>query len=106
MSGISDILKRRKAVMAVATTLQIRGKGSLTLPIEMRRKYGLAEGDIVTLIDLGDGSFLISPRVTQVDRLGDRVAQALEEERVSGDEILSLLEEERKRYYQERYVQG
>ncbi len=87
------------------TTLQIRSKGTMTIPVELRRKYGLAEGDVITLIDLGDGKFLLIPMVTQVDRLGDRVAQAMSEAGVSEDELLAALEEERERYYQERYVQ-
>jgi AbrB family looped-hinge helix DNA binding protein len=90
--------------MAISTTLQIRSKGTVTLPIELRRKYGLDEGDIITLIDLGDGSFLLKPIVTQIDRLGDKVAQAMAEEGVSVDQVLSTLDEERERYYQERYV--
>ena len=90
--------------MTVSTTIQIRSKGSVTLPIELRRKYGLDEGDVITLIDLGDGSFLLTPILTQVDRLGDRVAQAIAEERMSVDEILTTLDEERERYYQERYI--
>ena len=32
--------------MPVSTTLQIRSKGTLTLPIELRREYGLREGDV------------------------------------------------------------
>jgi len=90
--------------MAVSTTIQIRSKGTVTLPIELRRKYGLDEGDLITLIDLGDGSFLLTPVVTQVDRAGDRVAKAMADEGVSVDEILTILDEERERYYQERYV--
>jgi bifunctional DNA-binding transcriptional regulator/antitoxin component of YhaV-PrlF toxin-antitoxin module len=90
--------------MSASTNIQIRGKGTVTLPIELRRKYGLDEGDIITLIDLGDGSFLLTPVVTRVDRLGDRVAQALAEEGVSIDEIMTALDEERERYYQERYA--
>jgi len=92
--------------MSFSTTIQIRGKGTVTLPIELRRKYGLDEGDLITLIDLGDGSFILTPIVTKVDRLGDRVAQAMAEEGVSLDEILSTLDEERERYYQERYAGG
>ena len=92
--------------MTTTTTLQIRSKGTVTLPIELRRKYGLDEGDVITLIDLGDGSFLLTPIVTQVDRLGDRVARAMAEAGVSEDEILAALDEERERYYRERYVQS
>lgn len=90
--------------MTISTTLQIRGKGTVTLPIELRRKYGLDEGDIITLIDLGDGSFLITPIVTLVDRLGDRVAETMADEGVSLDDILTVLDEERERYYQEQYA--
>lgn len=90
--------------MSTSTTIQIRGKGSITLPIELRRKYDLDEGDIITLIDLGDGSFLLTPIVTRVDRLGDLVAQAMAEEGISLDEIMTALDEEREHYYQERYA--
>jgi AbrB family looped-hinge helix DNA binding protein len=90
--------------MSISTTIQMRGKGAVTIPIELRRKYGLGEGDIITLIDLGDGSFLLTPKVTQVDHLGGRVAQAMAKEGVTLDEILTALDEERERYYQERYA--
>jgi bifunctional DNA-binding transcriptional regulator/antitoxin component of YhaV-PrlF toxin-antitoxin module len=91
--------------MSISTTIQIRAKGAVTIPVELWRKYGLDEGDIITLIDLGDGSFLLTPKVSKVDRLGDRVAQAMAKEGVSLDEILIALDEERERYYQERYAE-
>ena len=90
--------------MPVSITLQIRSKGSLTIPASMRKKYSLKEGDVVTLIDLGEGAFLLAPLATQVDRFGDRVAQILESEGVTVDEILETLDQERERYYQERYA--
>lgn len=92
--------------MTVSTIIQIRSKGTLTLPVELRRKYGLNEGDVLTLIDLGEGALLLSPKITQLDRLGDRVAQIMEEEGVTIDDLLGALEEERERYYQERYAQN
>ena len=91
--------------MSTSTTVQIRSKGALTLPMEIRRKYGLEEGDIFTLIDLGDGSFILSPRLTQVDRLGDELAKKMAAGGFSLDEMLAGLDEERQRYYQERYAQ-
>lgn len=92
--------------MAASTILQMRSKGSLTVPIELRRKYGLDEGALLTLIDLGDGSFLLTPRVTQVDRLADRVAEAVRKGGLSLGDLLQVLNEERERYYQENYAAG
>jgi len=92
--------------MGIRTTVQIRNKGNLTLPVELRRKYDLNEGDIYTVIDLGEGALMLIPRMTSVDRLGDRVAETMAENGVSLDEILAALDEERERYYRERYVQS
>lgn len=84
--------------------LQIRKKGSLTLPAEFRQKYGFSEGDILTLIDLGDGAFLLTPKVSLCNRLGDRVAEAVAGYNVTLDDILSTLDEEREHYYREHYA--
>ncbi|HNS45591.1 MAG TPA: AbrB/MazE/SpoVT family DNA-binding domain-containing protein [Alphaproteobacteria bacterium] len=85
-------------------TIQVRKKGSFTLPIDLRTKYGVDEGDVFTLIDMGDGAFLLTPRISQVNRLGDRVAEMLGAEGVSLDDLLNTLDDERERYYQERYA--
>jgi AbrB family looped-hinge helix DNA binding protein len=88
-----------------ARTVQIRRKGIITLPVELRNRYGLNEGDVFTLEDLGDGSFLLIPRVSQVTRLGDRVAEIMQEEGVTAQEVLKALEEERENYYREHYAE-
>lgn len=85
-------------------TIQIRKKGSLTLPVDLRNKYNLDEGDVFTLIDLGDGSFLLTPQVSQVSRSGDRVARILKDEGVSLEDLLTALDEERQQYYREHYA--
>jgi AbrB family looped-hinge helix DNA binding protein len=86
-------------------TVQIRRKGVITLPKELRNRYGLDEGDVFTLEDLGDGSFLLIPRASPVARLGDRVAKVMQQEGVSPEEVLKTLEEERENYYREHYAQ-
>ena len=88
------------------TTVQIRRKGVITLPAELRRRYGLHEGDLLTLLGLGDGSFLLTPRVSQVARLGDRVAKLMADEGVTVDEVLEALDQERETYYREHYAQA
>jgi len=89
----------------VTMTVQIRRKGVITLPVEMRRRYGLDEGDVFTLVDLGDGSFLLTPLVSQVARLGDQVTRVMAEEGADLEEMLEALDQERELYYQEHYVQ-
>lgn len=87
-------------------TIQIRRKGVITLPVELRRRYGLDEGDAFALEDLGDGTFLLVPRLSQVARLGDRVAEMMEQEEVSTEEVLEALEQERESFYQQHYAQS
>lgn len=88
------------------TTVQIRRKGVITLPAELRRQYGLDEGDLFTLVDLGDGSFLLTPQVSQVAHLGNQVAKLMEEEGVTLEEMLETLDRERESYYRDHYAQA
>jgi bifunctional DNA-binding transcriptional regulator/antitoxin component of YhaV-PrlF toxin-antitoxin module len=90
--------------MSATTTVQIRRKGVFTLPVEFRRRYSLGEGDNFSLIDLGEGAFLLTPQLSEVARLGDQIARLMEEEEVSVDDILAALDEERETFYQEHYV--
>jgi len=85
-------------------TIQIRSKGTITLPASLRKKYKLDEGEVLTLIDLGEGTILLKPRVSQVDKLSRRIAKRLKEENVSLDDLLTALDEERKIYYRENYA--
>ena len=64
-------------------TIQVRGRGTLTLPASLREKYRLGEGDPLTVVDL-DGALLLSPRVLVVPRL------AAEMERLRRARKLSL----------------
>ena len=66
-----------------STTIQVRGRGTLTLPASLREKYRLGEGDPLTVVDL-DGAVLLSPRVLVVPRL------AAEMERLRRAHKLSL----------------
>ena len=85
-------------------TVQMRGKGTITFPAKLRSKYKLQEGEVFTIIDLGGGSFLLKPKVLEVDKLATRIAKRLKEENVTLDDLLQTLDEERKTYYQENYV--
>ncbi len=85
------------------TTVQMRGKGSITLPAKLRDKYKLQEGEVFTIIDLGGGSFLLKPKVLEVDVLSRRIAKRLAEEDIDMDDWIEALREERKKLFQEKY---
>jgi len=89
-----------------ALTVQVRQRGTITIPRVLRRKYQLGEGDVFTLVDLGEGSLLLKRGQSEVERLGDQVATILAEEGVALDDMLQALDEERERYYREHYLQA
>ncbi len=85
------------------TTVQMRGKGTITFPAKLRSKYKLQEGEVFTIIDMGGGSFLLKPKVLEVDALSRRIAKQLKEEDIDMDDWLAILREERKKLFQEKY---
>ncbi len=87
--------------MGVAVKLQ--AEGVIVLPRELQRKYDFEEGSMFTVIDLGEGALLLVPGKSNLARFGDKVAQIMEEEGVSLEEMLEGLRKERERYYREHY---
>ena len=81
-----------------ARTVQIRKKGTITLPVNFRRKYNLEEGKILQLIDLGEGVFVLSPQPSRVDELLDEIAYNLKEDGETLESMLHTLHEVREEY--------
>lgn len=87
-----------------STTIQLRRKGTMTLPQELRRRYQFGEGDRFTLTDLGQGSILLTPGVSETARLIDEAAAAVAEQGVSLEALLETLDEERVGYYRDHFA--
>lgn len=87
--------------MTNTRTVQIRGRGTLTLPARIRARYDLAEGDPLTLVDL-DGAILLSPRTSVADKLSAEIQYLMTEAGLGLDELLGGLREQRARYHAER----
>lgn len=83
-------------------TLQVRQRGTLTLPAELREKYAIREGDTFRLVDL-DGIFVLAPMVPLVPDLARDIEQARRKAGVSMNDMFKGLRKQRKRYYQEKY---
>ena len=83
-------------------TVQVRQRGTLTLPAELREKYGIQPGDTFRLVDL-DGIFVLTPMVTMVPELAREIELARLDVGLSIEELLANLREQRERYYRENY---
>jgi len=84
-------------------TVQVRQRGTLTLPAELRKKYGIEPGDTFRLVDL-DGIFVLTPMVPMVPELAREIERARIEAGLSIEELLANLREQRERYYREHYA--
>ncbi|GAB1469823.1 hypothetical protein MASR2M66_07000 [Chloroflexota bacterium] len=80
------------------TTVKIRRKGTLTIPAKLRKEYKLEEGQTLTVIDLGEGTILLTPKVSQVDKLANQIAEKFKDKGITLEDLLQVLNELRKTY--------
>ncbi len=78
-----------------AKVIQVRGRGTVTLPIRVRDRYRLQDGDPLTLIDL-DGIMLLAPRVGVVAKLAAEIEGQARRAGVTSEELVEGLRQERK----------
>lgn len=83
-------------------TVQVRQRGTLTLPAEIREKYGIRSGDTFRLVDL-DGVFVLTPMVPMVPELAREIEQMRQEAGLTTQELIVSLREQRETYYTEKY---
>ena len=81
----------------MVATIQM-SNGAVPLPAELLDKYRLEEGETFTIVDLGNGSFLLSPRRSRVDELADQIRVELEARGESLESMLKTLREVRGEY--------
>jgi AbrB family looped-hinge helix DNA binding protein len=88
---------------STSQTIQVGKRGVVTLPKDVREKYGIEEGDALHLVDLGGGMFVVSPMMPAVPSLVEEIEAIREEESVSLEELLAGLQEQRERLTREVY---
>lgn len=79
-------------------TIQVRQRGTVTLPSDLRQKYGIQEGDTFRLIDL-DGIFVLTPMVPVVPELAREIEKVRREAGLSIADLLQALREQREKYH-------
>ena len=84
-------------------TIQVRQRGTLTLPAELREKYHIGVGDTIRVVDL-DGILVLTPMVPMVPELAREIERARLAAGLSVEELLGALREQRERYYRENYA--
>ena len=84
------------------SAIQVRKRGVMTIPSELREKYSIQEGDTFQLVDM-DGIFVLTPMVPMVPELAREIERLRKESELSTEELMQGLREERERYYQGKY---
>ena len=78
--------------------VQVVRRGIITLPKQLRESNQIEEGDLLTLIDLGDGIVVMSPRRSRVAEAADRLAKEWQESGETLESMLAALREVREDY--------
>ena len=78
--------------------VQVGRRGVITFPKELRDQKEIADGEILTLIELSDDVFVISRRRSQVDEVANKLAQEWQDSGESLESMLLTLREVRAEY--------
>lgn len=79
-------------------TVQVVQRGLITLPRELREQNKIREGDTLTLIDLGDGVFVMCPQRSKIDAIADQLAEEWQDSGQTLESMLQTLREVRAEY--------
>ena len=81
---------------------EIKSRGQLTIPKKIRETSHLEEGQIVSILPVGD-SLIITPKRLELDEARRQIKKILKASGLSVEALLSGLKEEREALYKETY---
>lgn len=87
---------------ARSVTAEIKSRGQLTIPKKIRVMSRLEEGQVVSIIPVGD-SVIITPRKLELDEARREIKKIMKAAGLSPEGLLAGLKEERERLYEETY---
>jgi AbrB family looped-hinge helix DNA binding protein len=82
---------------------EIKSRGQLTIPKKIREMGHLEEGQVVTIIPVGD-SLIITPKRLELDEARRQIKKVLKASGISLEKLLAGLKEERETLYKETYA--
>ncbi len=77
--------------------VKIWKQGQLTIPMAFRKEMGLEEEAVFSMVKVGD-SLVLTPKRLLGDALAGKMEAALKKSKISLEDILDDLKEERRRY--------
>jgi AbrB family looped-hinge helix DNA binding protein len=81
---------------------EIRERGQLTIPKKIREMSHMEEGQVVSIVPVGD-AIIISPKRLQLGEARSQIKKILKATGLSSDEVLSGLDEERAALFGDLY---
>lgn len=88
---------------AIKTAIaEIKSRGQLTIPKKIRDMSHLEEGQVVSIIPMGD-SVIITPKRLELDEARRQIRKIVKASGISAEELLTGLKEEREKLYKETY---
>lgn len=90
-----------EALRTVVT--EIKSRGQLTIPKKIRDLSHLEEGQVVSIIPLGD-SLIITPQRLELDEARRQIRKIIKASGISEEDLLAGLKEEREKLYKEAYA--
>ncbi len=87
---------------AKTAVAEIKSRGQLTIPKKIRDMSHLEEGQVVSIIPVGD-SVIITPKRLELDEARRQIRKIVKASGLSEKELLSGLKEEREKLYKETY---
>jgi len=82
--------------------VQVRERGQFTIPAGIRRQMGIEEGDVFSLIQLGD-TLVATRKKLVAPKVAAAIEALMEEEGVTLGDLLEALDKQREIYVREKY---
>ena len=81
--------------------VQVRERGQFTIPAEIRRQMGIKEGDVFSLIQLGD-TLIATRKALVAPQIAGAIEALMEEEGVTLGDLLDGLAKQREAYVRKK----
>jgi AbrB family looped-hinge helix DNA binding protein len=87
---------------AKAAVAEIKARGQLTIPKKIRETSHMEEGNVVSILPVGD-SLIITPKRLELDEARRQLKKLLKASSLTIEELIEGLKEERGNLFKETY---